>query len=387
MKHPVILILGPARTAMSGVTTHLNLLLDSPLARGFDLVHFQVGSEGRRETAAGRLLRWLASPLALAAAIVRHRPRIVHINTSLNARAYWRDLGHLVVARALGCRVIWQVHGGALPLAFVRGVPPAAALLRMTLRWPEVLVVLASVEVDAYRAFVPDRTVIAIPNGIDPGPPTAPASSRPAGPLRLCYVGRLADGKGLFEALDALAASLSRGLDARLEIAGSGPLEAALRARVAALNLDRRVVFAGPVFGADKLALFARSDAFVLPSYSEGLPYALLEAMAAGLPAIATPVGAIPDVMTDGVHGRLVPVRDAEAIAAAIESLGDRAALARMGHASRRRVLEGYSIDRLVERFHELYARLATGRPIGFERWPGTQPESPIDSGSPECAE
>ncbi|HYY61090.1 MAG TPA: hypothetical protein VE756_06845, partial [Burkholderiales bacterium] len=89
MRRPVVVLLGPSRDAISGVTTHLNGLLGSRLATRFDLVHFQVGSEGRREGALGRLARLAASPFLLAATIVRTGAELLHINTSLNAKAYW----------------------------------------------------------------------------------------------------------------------------------------------------------------------------------------------------------------------------------------------------------------------------------------------------------
>ena len=118
MNPPVVLILGPHRAAVSGVSTHVNLLMDSSLGGDFELIHFQVGSEGREEGALARVLRLLASPFALAATLVFRRVAIVHINTSLNLRAYWRDLAYLLVARAFGARVLYQVHGGALPRAW-----------------------------------------------------------------------------------------------------------------------------------------------------------------------------------------------------------------------------------------------------------------------------
>ena len=121
MRRPAVLLLGPSRDAISGVTTHVNALLDSRLAGEFALEHFQVGSEGRSESAPGRLLRFVASPVALAAAVLRRGAAVVHLNTSLNAKAWWRDLVYLLVAKACGARVVLQVHGGALDRL---GAPP-----------------------------------------------------------------------------------------------------------------------------------------------------------------------------------------------------------------------------------------------------------------------
>src|SRR5207253_9488038 len=90
-QRPVVLLLGPSREAISGVSTHVNALMGSTLADAFDLEHFQVGSEGRRENALAKLLRFAFSPLGLMAAIFRFDAALVHLNPSLNAKAFWRD--------------------------------------------------------------------------------------------------------------------------------------------------------------------------------------------------------------------------------------------------------------------------------------------------------
>lgn len=354
---PAALLLGPSLHAVSGVTTHVDSLLKSRLRTEFDLAHFQVGSEGRAESAPRRAARLALSPFSLAAAIVRNRATIVHLNTSLNAKAYWRDLAYLLVARLCGARVVLQKHGGTLR-GFCRG-PLSTAFVRATLRLADAILVLSRAELPEYRGIA---NVIHLPNGIDCSPYLRYNRSLPAAgaPLRLVYIGRLAPGKGIDEALEAL--SLLRG-KARLVLAGSGPDEAAFKLRARELGLGERVHFAGPAFGEDKARLLSRSDVLLLPSYSEGLPYALLEAMAAGVVPVVTPVGAIPEVVQDGVHGRIVPVRDAQALARAVAALGaDRAQLARMSAACRRRIAAGYSIERLAGELAGVYGRVCAPR-------------------------
>jgi len=361
VNRPVVLILGPHRDAVSGVSTHLNLLLGSSLADDYEMVHFQVGGEGRGEGALGRLLRLAASPFALFATILFRHVSVVHINTSLNLRAYWRDLAYLWISKLLRARVLYQVHGGELPHRFFERSALLTGFLRWTLAAPDLIVVLAQVELEAYRSFVPEQNVLAMPNGIDCGPfaqvPTV--RSRPEYPLRLLYVGRIAREKGLYETLQGVRLAHELGIDARLLVAGEGPEAPRLRRYAQALGIAPRVTFAGPVFGNDKVKLFAGADVVMLPSYSEGLPYALLEAMAAGIPVIATPVGAIPDVMAHGTHGYLVPVRNGRAIAEAIAAMGsNREQLSWMSRACRRRIRAAYEIERLAREFSQRYAEL-----------------------------
>jgi glycosyltransferase involved in cell wall biosynthesis len=379
MKASTVLLCGPHRDAVSGVSTHVNLLMGSSLAEDFELVHFQVGSEGRKE---GRLARWLRlaiSPFALFSTIVFRHVAVVHLNTSLNPRAYWRDLAYLLVAKLLRARVLYQVHGGALPQDFFKASKALTGLLRWSLGLPDLVVVLASVELAAYRKFVPQQRVVALPNGIDTRPfarvPTV--RSRPDHPLRVAYVGRLAREKGLYEALDGLRIAVEQGVDARLMLAGEGPEAHGLRMHAFALGIGGRVAFPGAVFGAAKVRVLSMADAAILPSYAEGLPYALLEAMAAGIPVLATPVGAIPDVVSDGTHGFLVPPRDAMALGDALVRLAsDRERLSWMSRACRKRVLAAYSIERLARELSLHYRMLADnlelatagGPPVRVER-------------------
>jgi len=366
-RKPTVALLGPGLESMSGVSTHLKLLFASRLANEFSLVHFQVGSEGRSESAMARLARFLTSPLRLGATILSRRVAMVHLNTSLNARAYWRDLVYLIVAKICGARVLYQVHGGALPQQFFRGGRAPSAFLRWTLRLPDAVVVLARSELEAYRRFIPAQQVVVLPNGIDCAP-YARYSRAPSGamaPLKLVYIGRLAREKGLYEVLQGLRLAHVRGTATRFVVAGSGPEEAGLRRFTEEIGLASQVAFVGPVSGEDKIRMLGDADVLALPSYGEGLPYALLESMAAGTPAITTRVGAIPDVVVDGVHGLFVPCRNAEAVSGAIHRLAsDRDLLARMSAACRRRIAGGYSIERLADEFGGLYSEMCAAKRV-----------------------
>ena len=362
---PLVLLLGPALAAVSGVSTHLNLLLASCLGQRFRLQHFQVGSEGRQESSARRIGRLLFSPLVLAATILARRVAIVHLNTSLNRRAYWRDLAYMAVARICGARVVYQVHGGDLPAQFAGNSRLLRALLRATLRLPEAIVVLARCEFQAYRNFLPGGNIKRLPNAIDSAPYTRlkERKRRARSTLQLLYIGRLAREKGIYEALHGLHLALAQGVAAHLIIAGSGPDEVGLRQFAGHLRLQEAVAFVGPVFGESKLKWLLKSDVLLLPSYAEGLPYALLEGMAAGLPVIATRVGAIPDVVTEGIHGAFVGQRDAIGIGRAIKKLADDpASMARMSAACRKRVAIRYSVDGLAGGFTRLYSEICARR-------------------------
>lgn len=356
-----VILLGPSLNAVSGVSTHLNQLIHSSLAREFNLLHFQVGSEGRKESAISKLIRFISSPILFWGQLIRKKPQIVHLNTSMEPKSYWRDVIYLFIARAMGKKVVYQVHGGALPQNFFRGNRFLTNLLKLVLRSTDVVVLLAQKELFAYRNFIPDHHLEIIPNAIEMGADAywkkEPTSQEV--PLQLVYVGRLAESKGIFEIIQALRILCNKNRNIRLVVAGSGPEETKLHACIKDLELNNCIHFVGTVFGEEKKRVWEQADLFVFPTYHEGLPYTLLESMAARTPPVVNPVGAIPDVMQDGIHGVFVPSRNPEELAAAIERLdNDRELICRMGEASRHRIESYYSINRLAGDFSRIYQDL-----------------------------
>lgn len=353
-----VLLLGPSLSAVSGVSTHLNQLFGSSLAREFRLVHFQVGSEGRKERIWHKVGRFVWSPFALAFKIVTSHIDIVHLNTSMDRKAFWRDTVYLLVSRLLRRKVVYQVHGGELPQAFFAGNALLTAFLKWLLQLPDAVVLLAEVERGAYQDFTRCKRLSVIPNAIDLNQYAwAEARSYETDRLRLVYIGRLAEGKGIHEAIEAFHILRQQGVhNLDFVIAGSGPAESALREQVKALQLEDGVRFAGPLFGDRKIAFWREADIFVFPTYREGLPYTILESLASATPVVTTRVGGIPDVIGDGVHGRFVELRDAEGIANAVRTMVlDRVRLREMSAECLARARSHYGIDRLAGQFSETY--------------------------------
>jgi glycosyltransferase involved in cell wall biosynthesis len=358
---PRVLLLGPARTAVSGVATHLNQLFESPLANHFHLSQFQVGSEGRAERRARLALRLITSPLAFTLCLLQTQPRIVHINTSFEPKGYWRDIVYLVVAKLMRRKVVYQIHGGALPGEFFTGSRMLTALLRRVLCWPDAVVLLAQSEMAAYRKFAPRARLVRIANAVTPCEVDLRAERYVHNrPLKIAYLGRLAVNKGILDSIEAVRILRDRGVDVHLTIGGSGAAQHEVSRAIEAGRLADRVRLTGAVYGDAKQQLWQQADVFAFPTYHrEGLPYALLEAMAGGAVPVVSPVGAIPDVMQHEVHGLFVPAHDPQSVAAALERLAnDRRLLLRLALAARKRVIDQYSVARLAEEFAGVYAHL-----------------------------
>lgn len=338
------------------------MLFGSSLAQRYDLMHFQVGREGRVEGKLQRAARFVFSPVQLAIFLLRHQPRIVHINTSMSLKAFWRDLTYLLVARTLGCRVVNQFHSGSSPRSLFSNALLSFVMKRFLLA-SHAVTVLSSEAQRSHKAFDERILVELVPNAIETaGLLEVEREPRTDGkPLKLVYVGRIVRSKGLFESLEALKLLKDEGMQFNLRVAGSGPDELAVRELIETLGLANEVTMLGPVFGEAKKQLWLASDVQVFPTYhNEGLPYSILESLAAGCVPVTCSVAAIPDVMQDGVHGVFVPAHDPVAVAAAIRRLAEnRDELLRMSRAGRHRIAEQYTVDRLAARFSEIYERVS----------------------------
>lgn len=182
------------------------------------------------------------------------------------------------------------------------------------------------------------------------------AATGPA-PLRLVAVGRLSPEKGQAGLLEAVALLRDRGIALQLTLVGDGPDGDALKAKSQQLGLDDHVHFAGRQDERTALTSIAAADVLVLPSFMEGLPVVLMEAMALGVPVIATRVAGIPELVRDEVSGLLFDPADWEALADAVAQLAaDPALRARLAVAARQRIEAEFAIDRAVAPLPDLFS-------------------------------
>jgi glycosyltransferase involved in cell wall biosynthesis len=176
---------------------------------------------------------------------------------------------------------------------------------------------------------------------------------------RLLCVGRLCEQKGQILLVDALAELKRAGGKAELVLAGDGPMRKEIEQRIAELGLRDNVTITGWISGARVREELVASRAMVLPSFAEGLPVVIMEAMALGRPVISTYVAGIPELVLPGQTGWLVPAGDVPSLAQAMRAVIDTntARLDQMGQLARARVLERHDVDREARKLVDLFAR------------------------------
>ena len=278
--------------------------------------------------------------------------RIVHAHGSV--RGSWRRKCLLLRwAGLLGMRTIHHIHNGALRKHF-----PAMGLEKVTRQMAKSDCVVALT--DSWKNYLHDELGVPAVEVIEnPVRPARVVRKPSPGPLRLLFISAIDHTKGLFELLEALydhRDELSGRV--RLDIGGSGIDDKRMHVFLASHPMPGMVTLHGWVSGHAKETLLESNDVFVLPSYAEGMPISLLEAMSAGLAAIVTPVGGIPEAVADGYGAIYVKVRDKESIYRAIRSFLDRPDTVETMGARNRDTVCRYYPDRVSRRLLGLYTKI-----------------------------
>jgi glycosyltransferase involved in cell wall biosynthesis len=280
----------------------------------------------------------------------------------------------LPVARWLGKPIVMKISGSGIVTLMRR-----SWLGRLELRWlgkwaRGVMILNPGIAAEAVAAGLDPQRLLWMPNPVDTdafapcgGGQRQAMRARlgiPAQAAVVIFTGRLAPEKELASLIGAFAAVVQRMPGAILILLGDGPSRASLEERARQLGLSASVRFAGNQPAGDVPGWLQASDLFALVSSNEGFPCSLSEAMAAGLPSVVSDIPGNAQLIDWGVHGRRVPVGDEAGIAQAIaELLGDPPSRARMGAAARRRILENYSTDKVVDRYEALFAEALRGTP------------------------
>ena len=289
------------------------------------------------------------------AMLIARRVAVFHLHMS-SGPSTWRKGVFVALARVFRIPYVIHMHGGDyLEFFGTRCGMTKQRLARAILSGADRVLVLSRSWESAIRAIAPEARTMIVYNAVSV---PALADLRPQcdssdDDLLILFLGRVEQKKGAFDLVEAGAMLQGH---FKLLICGEGAIEQAMQ-RVRARGIESKVSFPGWIEGAAKTDLLRRASILVLPSYHEGVPMAVLEAMSWGIPVVATAVGGIPEIVCEGRDGLLVQPGDPAGLARAINRLlADERLRAALGSAGRRKVQLQYSQSVVNQQLAELWA-------------------------------
>lgn len=300
-----------------------------------------------------RVAIWAAWRFAFL--LIAGQVRLLHVHGASHG-SFWRKRLFMRLARAFGIPVVFHLHGGEFRQFIDQRLPPASRVKALDcLKASSLIYCLNEDMANWLRTRVGHVPVKIMPNPIDlrrfaPGPEKRETS--------LLFLGRLEKEKGVLDLLEAFSTIAQERPAIRLLLCGIGAAECQLKQRAEQLGIASQVSFPGWVDGDRKSALLQQAGAFVLPSYAEGMPMAVLEAMASGLPVVASRVGAVTDMLDNGACGFLVTPGDIgqlrHALLAALDTRQSREPCQR----ALKRVRDNYSAEVVIAQLRWQHEKL-----------------------------
>ncbi|HET7197356.1 MAG TPA: glycosyltransferase [Burkholderiales bacterium] len=345
-----IVMIGTGRDTLGGIAAVVNVYAGCGLFERLPVRYLRSHRDGG---APAKLAAMLGGWLRYLALLLAGQVGLAHVHVASRA-SFWRKSVFFLLSFLFGVPAVLHLHGGEFAIFYAAESGP---LRRRFISWifdrAACVVVLSEGWREWVRSISSNPRVEVVRNPVIVPEALPPWEGRRS--ARVLCLGRLNRGKGTYDLLQAVA-SLEGAAPLELRLGGDGELGEA-RARARELGIESRVHVLGWLREEAKARELAHAGVFVLPSYNEGLPMSLLEAMAAGLPIVSTRAGGIPEAVADGVEGFLVEPGDVAALAERLARLANDPALARrMGAAARRKAQAVYSAQAVLPRLERIYA-------------------------------
>lgn len=355
-KSPKVLILVPAETAHAhgGVKNYYQVLKD------YFSLPVSYSYRGTRELPYTRnlfteCLRLLKDYISFFNNVIVKNIQIVHINTSLGSRSIFRDLIFAIYAKMLRKKCI----------VFFRGWSNEAEelmknkykwLFKLYLKNTDALITLSQKSKNTLKSMGYKKNIYLETTLVDDKLLDEFSINKKLKKsykiITILFLARIEKEKGIFDTIEACDLLIQQGYSIRLLIAGSGRAEKEVLEKI---KNNEYIEFLGYVSGEDKSRTYIESDLYVLPSYTEGMPNSVLEAMAFGLPVIVTPVGGLKDIIKEGVNGYFVQFGDSSMLAETIIKLIDNINLMNQMALYNYNDAQNYYASRVVKRIENIY--------------------------------
>lgn len=346
-----VIMLGPSLDSMGGVASVAATLLGSRLAEDCELRYIGTVSEGSKLHKAAVFARsWLRFSKLVGGC------DIVHVHLALG-NSFPRKLQFIKLAKRAGKKIVIHMHEGQFDPQLRAMSASKRRLVISTLEDADELIVLSEEWLDYFSNILPNPPRMTVLHNAVEVPSSA---SRSYAARAVLFLGKHSAGKSPDVLLRALAPLCLKYPDLEAHFGGNGDV-AVYEQLASDLGIADRCTFHGWVTGEDRERLFNRCTVYCLPSRNEGMPMSVLEAMAHGLATVSTPVGGIPQIISNGKTGYMTPVGDSKALSETLDGLfGDESLRRRIGEAGHDVVKNRFSIDKQADTLMRVYEEVLT---------------------------
>ena len=367
-------MVGPVPPPYGGIALYIQRILDSEIWSDFDFIAYNTmlpskirGYDVSTERGFTQIFKQrfviifgyvLYDFFRFFSILARNRPDIVHIHTC-SFWGYYRSVIFLILSRCQHCRVAFHLHNAIDTFYYNDAGFFTRWIVRMSLKKADLNVALSPKLAELVRSITKyGDPVCYIETGIELERFDRADDKDDSGMEDICRIltiGQFTRNKGVFDIVASIPRVVERYQNVRFRFIGHGD-QNRIRSFAEEKGILEYCEIAGPVDDVEKIRSLREAKVFLLPSYAEGHPAVILEAMAVGLPVISTDVGAIPEVVDDGINGFIIKPGDVEALANRIIQLISEPRIRHdMGEANYRKVRMKYSNSRVLDEIKDVY--------------------------------
>jgi glycosyltransferase involved in cell wall biosynthesis len=345
-----IVMVGPSTSSQGGIASVVMSWKNAGLFQRWPIIYLETHIEGSK---LDKLLVGISALLRFLFLLASNKVVCVHLHVA-RRRNFWRKSAFALAAIVLRRPVLLHIHSGRFP-AFFHNESNwfQKRLIRLVLGQADQLIVLSAVWHEILRPISTNRRIMVISNFVTP--PARVPDDAARSKHHILFLGLLNRDKGFYDLLEAIEPLCEDFPSLMLACGGEGNQDEVVE-RIRQLRLENHVNLLGWISGQSKEAWLSRASFFVLPSYVEGMPMGILEAMAWGLPVISTKIGGIPDLIEHGREGLLIEPGDIVGLRDAMRQLlRNDEERGRMGLAAQSKVDREFSARAILPRVDHLY--------------------------------
>jgi len=362
MPKPKVLYISPSLAVKGGISSLIRSYLKSDLADKFDIISVYSHISGSKIV---KIIQALRGLIHTATNLTLYNIDIVHFHgggciSALRKYVYFR------LVKLFDCKVIYHVHGGTFPQQYKNLSPIYQSLITRMFEQVDLVICLSTFFQKEILAIAPHATVTVLMNSVTVPPQIT--RNNDTGEIRIIYLGLINEKKGIFDLLRVMSQLVEDQEKIRLIIGGVGDVER-MHQELAERGISHNVDYLGWLQPDERDILLGMADIVVLPSYGEGMPMTILEAMSFGIPVVSTRVGGVPDIVIDGETGFLIEPGNLEQLHDKLSILvRDHALRRKLGANGRRVIEERHTIDGATKRIETIYESLITGATPAVKR-------------------